>query len=112
MLDNKIYISGGSDGHSMYAHSSVECYNTDTNTWTLVANMNIARAGHGLVSLEGRLYAIGGYSTSTRYGHVDTVEVYIPEENSWNLLEQKLGCQLSSGSGINSDACLMKKYFL
>ena len=75
-LDNKIYVTGGGDFGVM---SSVDCYDSDTNTWSQMANMNIARSGHSLVSLHGRLYAIGGY-------RVDSVEVYDPDNNTWTQL--------------------------
>ena len=43
-LHNKIYVTGGvHDGQPM---SSVDCYDPDTNSWSQVANMNIARHGH------------------------------------------------------------------
>ena len=98
-LDNKIYVTGGSgdDGQTM---SSVDCYDPDTNTWSQMANMNIARYGHSLVSLHGRLYAIGGWK-------VDSVEVYDPDNNTWTLLQQKL-----DGKVYNTGAGLIKKYYL
>ena len=65
--------------------SSVDCYDPDTNTWSQMANMNIARAGHSLVSLHGRLYAIGGCDV----GYVDSVEVYDPDNNTWTTLQHK-----------------------
>ena len=94
-LNNKIYVTGGSDGQSM---SSVDCYDPDTNTWSQVANMNIARDGHSLVSLHGRLYAIGGYEC-------DSVEVYDPDNNTWTLLQHKLDGQVDM-----TEAGLIKKY--
>ena len=78
-LDNKIYVTADVDGQLM---SSVDCYDPDTNTWSQVANMNMARWGHSLVSLHGRLYAIGG--------DVYSVEVYDPDDNTWTLLQHKL----------------------
>ena len=58
--------------------------------------MNIARAGHGLVNLHGRLYAIGGY----RYW-VDSVEVYDPNNNNWTLLQLKLADKVPfNGAGL------------
>ena len=82
-LDNKIYVTGGRDNDQQIM-SSVDCYDPDTNSWSQVANMNIARRYHTLVSLHGRLYAIGGY------GGVDSVEVYDPDRNTWTLLQHKL----------------------
>ena len=98
-LVNKIYVTGGHDvgGQSM---SSVDCYDPDTNTWSQMANMNIARRGHGLVSLHGRLYAIGGYG-------VDSVEVFDPDNNTWTLLQQKL-----DGKVYDTGAGLIKNYYV
>ena len=67
---------------------------------TVKSNMNIARDGHSLVSLNGRLYAIGGYD-------VDSVEVYDPDNNIWNLLQNKL-----DGTVSFTGACIIKKYYL
>ena len=59
--------------------------------------MNIARAGHGLVNLHGRLYAIGGYGY--RYW-VDSVEVYDSYNNNWTLLQLKLDDKVAfNGAG-------------
>ena len=102
-LDNKIYVTGGYGvdyllyGQSM---SSVDCYDPDTNTWSQVADMNVARKGHSLVSLHGRLYAVGGWD-------VDSVEVYNPDSNTWTLLQHKL-----EGEVFGSGACLVKNYYL
>ena len=94
-LDNKMYVTGGYAGQPM---SNVDCYDPDTNTWSQVANMNIARTGHSLVSLHGRLYAIGGNRG------VNSVEVYDPDNNTWTLLQHKLDV-------ANTGAGLIKKYF-
>ena len=80
--------------------SSVDCYDPDNNAWSQVANINIARRGHSLVSLHGRLYAIGGSS-------VDSVEVYDPDNNTWTLLQHKL-----DGEVAGAGAGLIKKYYL
>ena len=96
-LENKIYITGDHDGEGM---SSVDCYDPATNTWSQVANMNIARHSHSLVSLHGRLYAIGGKD-------VDSVEVYDPDNNTWTLLQQKL-----DGKVFDTGAGLIKEMYL
>ena len=91
-LDNKIYVTGGSDD-DYESMSSVDCYDPDTNTWSQLPNMNIPRCGHGLVSLDGRIYAIGGKGDIIwRLGgyNVDSVEVYNPDDNTWTILQQKL----------------------
>ena len=91
-LNNKMYVTGGYwDGQTF---SSVNCYDPDTNTWSKVANMNIARQDHSLVSLHGRLYVIGGRG-------VDSVEVYDPDNNTWTLLQHKLDGKVAyTGAGL------------
>ena len=95
-LDSKIYVTGGGDG--LQCLSRVDCYDPDTNTWSQLPDMNIARFGHSLVSLHGRLYAIGG---------VDSVEVFDPDNNTWTLLQQKL-----DGTVAGAGAGLIKKYYV
>ena len=105
-LDNKIYVTGGCDGVGGPSMSRVDCYDPDTNTWSQIANMNIARAEHSLVSLHGRLYAIGGEIDI--YDSVDSVEVYDPDTNTWTLLQHKL----DDGRVLHTRAVLIKKYYL
>ena len=103
-LDNKIYVTGGHLTQYDYGEpvSNVDCYDPDTNTWSQVANMNIARSSHSLVSLHGRLYTIGG-----EYPEKDSVEVYDPDNNTWTLLQHKL-----DGKVADTGAGLIKKYYL
>ena len=97
-LDNKIYVTGGMDA-DYEPTFRVDCYDPDTNTWSQVANMNVSRHGHSLVSLHGKLYAIGGDG-------VDSVEVYDPDNNTWTLLQHKLDGRVDgTGAGI-------KRFFL
>ena len=103
-LDNKIYFTGGYGDYQSWSH--VDCYDPDTNTWSQVANMNIARQNHSLVSLHGRLCAIGGEIDI--YDSVDSVEVYDPDTNTWTLLQHKL----DDGRVLHTRAVLIKKYYL
>ena len=101
-LHDKIYVAGGKLGENSEDLRSVECYDLDTNNWTEVASMNFARAGYSLLSLRGRLYAMGGDGDDDE--DVGSVEVYDPENNSWTVLQDKI-------EGING-ACTIKKYFV
>ena len=105
VLDNKIFVTGGHYGGYGQYMSSVDCYDPDTNTWSQVANMNIARHNHSLVSPHGRLCAIGGEDDI--HGVVDSVEVYDPDTNTWTLLQHKL----DDGRVAHSGAVLIKKYY-
>ena len=66
----------------------MESYDTVTKTWSKAADMNIARRGHGLVSLHGRLYAIGGLGAADSI--LGSLEVYDPEKDTWTILPHKL----------------------
>ena len=103
VLDNKIYVTGGdkNDSDDVQPTSSGYCYDPRTNNWSLVANMNVARVGHSLVSLHGRLYAIGGDG-------VDSVEVYDPDMDTWTLLQCKLDGKVVGGN----DAVLVRNEML
>ena len=61
----------------------VEKYDEDTNTWSLVAEMNHRRAYHGVISYKGRLYVVGGYDGNSFFS---SVEMYNPQTNSWTLV--------------------------
>ena len=94
VLNKKMYVTGGYDDQDM---SSAECYDPDTKTWSQVASMNIARRGHGLVILHGKLYAIGGAE----------IEVYDPDNDIWTLLQHKL-----DGKMAFTGSCIIKNYYL
>ena len=98
-LDNKIYFTGGSYGQCDVKRS-VHCFDPDTNTWSQKSDMNIARRGHCLVSLHGRLYAIGGEG-------VDSDEVYDPDTDTWTQLQHKRDCEV-----LYCRAGLIKKGFI
>jgi N-acetylneuraminic acid mutarotase len=60
------------------------------NTWTNKASMNQARAGLGVVVVNGKIYAIGGSTASGTYppdmfngGFVGTNEEYDPTTDTW-----------------------------
>merc|ERR1712126_673795 len=76
-LDNKIYVTGGRGD----AGQLVACYDPVTNTWSQVADMNMARYAHSLVCLNGRLFAIGGLRGVGSFVTVDSVEVYDPDND-------------------------------
>jgi len=77
-----LYVIGGWSGCS--GLSLCECYNTDTNLWSPVADLNIGRSQVAVCTLEdGRLVAVGGCDA---WNCTNTVEVYDPRENKWSLL--------------------------
>ena len=86
--------------------SSGDCYDPETNTWSQMANMNIARRGHSLVTVHGRLYAIGGCHRDG-FADGDSVEVYDPNNQIWTLLQNKL-----DGEVTDAGVCFVRKFMI
>lgn len=62
--------------------SAVEQYEFDSNTWTMLCNLETARFGLAACFHGGCLYAVGGYNDAL--GYLDSVECYNIRENRWN----------------------------
>lgn len=82
--NQKVYVLGGYLwGQSPYVPlDTVYEYSPDAGTWSIKAAMPTPRAYLTAVTVENRIYAIGGYGVS----HDDvlgTVEMYDPETNTW-----------------------------
>lgn len=58
-LGGYLYIIGGAE--SWNCLNSVERYNPENNTWTLIASMNVARRGAGVAVLDGKLMGLEKY---------------------------------------------------
>lgn len=62
--------------------SAVEQYEFDSNTWTVLCNLETARFGLAACFHNGCLYAVGGYNDAL--GYLDSVECYNVRENRWS----------------------------
>lgn len=78
--------------------ATVERYDTDNETWDMVAPIQIARSALSLTPLDGKLYAIGGFDGNN---FLSIVEVYDPRSNTW---EQ--GTPLNSGRSGHASAVI------
>ncbi|KAA0200639.1 Kelch protein 18 [Fasciolopsis buskii] len=77
-----IYAVGGltSTGD---CHGAVETYHPSLGRWELAEHMPSQRSRIGVVGLNGRLYAIGGFDGISR---LNTTEVYDPKTKAWETL--------------------------
>ncbi|NXL08522.1 NS1BP protein, partial [Mesembrinibis cayennensis] len=80
-LGGYLYIIGGAE--SWNCLNSVERYNPENNTWTLIAPMNVARRGAGVAVHDGKLFVGGGFDGSHA---VSCVEMYDPAKNEWKMM--------------------------
>ncbi len=92
--DNNIYVFGGSNASEV---STTFIYHPRTHTWSLGANMPVAREGAQAVTLpDGRIAVLGGgtgcsgtslCNNGTVYNRVD---VYTPSKNTWSTVAPML----------------------
>uniref|UniRef100_A0A803VJL4 Influenza virus NS1A binding protein n=1 Tax=Ficedula albicollis TaxID=59894 RepID=A0A803VJL4_FICAL len=80
-LGGYLYIIGGAE--SWNCLNSVERYNPENNTWTLMAPMNVARRGAGAAVRDGKLFVAGGFDGTHA---VNCVEMYDPARNEWKMM--------------------------
>ena len=65
VIDGKLYFAGGYDGYGQY-HNTFERYDPDSNQWTVLASMSVARAGLSTSVLNGKFHAIQGLTLVLR----------------------------------------------
>ena len=61
--------------------SAIHAADTETNSWTRVANMPTSRSGLDLEAVSGKIYAIGGSNSS---GDLTVNEMYDPATDRWS----------------------------
>ncbi len=84
-LDGKIYVIGGTDGDTDL--SRVDRFDPSTNTWDTVAPLPWPRSSLAGCEYGGRIYAIGGYSTTL--GFQRSVARFTPDSGMgrWDVVD-------------------------
>lgn len=77
---------------------TVECYDPNIDTWTLVAELSICRSGVGISVLDGVMYAIGGFDGLIVH---KSVETYTTSSKAWTTIADMHFCRYSPGNYIN-----------
>jgi len=82
-LDEKIYVVGGDTGGSG-DRATLLRYDPALNTWTSLTPMPLGpRYGLRAAVLNGKIYAVGGYTLGGGGTYLDRVEIYDPANNTW-----------------------------
>jgi N-acetylneuraminic acid mutarotase len=76
----KIYALGGYDGSSRL--NTAEAYDPSTNTWTAIAPMGTARSALAATTLNGKIYALGGWDGY----RLNIAEAYDLRTNTWTAI--------------------------
>jgi len=98
--DGRLYVVGGETQTAgspiNYFGVSVEAYTPSTNTWTPLADLSTGSQAIAAVSLDGKIYRIGGGSA---------LEAYTPSTNTWATLTSHPGVRftISAAAGVGMD---------
>eukprot|EP01018_Ginkgo_biloba_P035253 Gb_18786 [translate_table: standard] len=102
VVNGLVYAVGG-HGVGGENLSSVEVFDPQENSWTLIESLRCPRWGCFACGLEGKLYVMGGRSSFT-LGNSRCIDVYNPENHNWN--DMKNGCVM-----VVAHAVLDKKLY-
>lgn len=80
-LGDRIYVTGGADGNTIYAETYA--YDPVADSWTMRRAMPTAREHLASCATQGKLLVAGG---RTAAGNLDTAELYDPTADSWTTL--------------------------
>ena len=89
-VNDEIYLIGGFDlrehlGGGAPALSTVDVYDTQTNTWHKAADMPTPRIGAEAAVFSNQIYVFGGFSRNKPgdFNDKKTVEMYDPQTDTW-----------------------------
>ncbi|XP_048459834.1 kelch-like protein 3 isoform X9 [Rhincodon typus] len=96
--EEKVMIVVG--GQAPKAIRSVECYDFKDDRWNQVAELPSRRCRAGVVYMNGRVYAVGGFNGSLR---VRTVDVYDAVKDNWTSIASMQERRSTLGAAVLND---------
>jgi N-acetylneuraminic acid mutarotase len=103
LVKDTIYVMGGSDCYFSFncgnPLDSVEAYDIRTGKWSTKAPMPVAKSEVGVVALDGKIYAFGGYNRQ-RGGLLSSAEVYDTATDTWESLPNLPSPRPSAGAAV------------
>jgi N-acetylneuraminic acid mutarotase len=97
VLDNQLYVIGGTQGAEPFAAN--ERYDPATDRWRTLAPMPRGIHHQALAVANGKIYAFGGFTAPAHGGPIDVGLEYDPKADSWRTLP-KLSSPRGSPSGV------------
>ncbi|GMI99779.1 hypothetical protein like AT1G67480 [Hibiscus trionum] len=87
VVDRKLLFIAGYSFINGVASASSDVYQYDSclNSWSKLADLNVARAEFACAEVNGMVYVVGGYGIEGE--RLSTVEVYDPDTDKWTLIE-------------------------
>lgn len=84
--NGNIYIFGGRLENTIY--DNAECYNIETGDVIELPNMPVPKYQFKIDVIGGKIYCFGGITKENgKFAYSDTVEIYNPQSNSWEINE-------------------------
>src|SRR5207247_6062439 len=86
VVGGTLYAVGGADNSNnlILSIATVEAYDPASNSWTWQASMATAREALPVATVNGALYAVGGYSSS---GNTGANEAFVPPDDDSRLAQ-------------------------
>jgi len=89
LLDSNVYVAGG-EGLDLAPVSSCERFEVLPGQGIVRAPLRISRMNFALSSMDGKLYAFGGYAPNIAEENTGFVEVYDPITNNWTVVSTSM----------------------
>ncbi|OQY47929.1 MAG: hypothetical protein B6242_03570 [Anaerolineaceae bacterium 4572_78] len=80
-FQNRLYVVGGYDGEQSYHDAYYHDF--ETNQWLPAPTLNHGLSGHGVITLNNRLYAIGGGMKTP----IDSMQSLTTDDTAWQELQ-------------------------
>ena len=107
VVEDKVYIIGGSffnNNAGPFGLSTVEVYDTQTNTWQRGADMPTPRTNAKAAVVNGTIYVFGGYNSKDNllenWKMADRVEAYDPRTDTWTKKKEMPISRFYFGLGV------------
>lgn len=89
-VDGKIYVVGGTEqrgkGPPIWASKVTLMYDPASDRWTERAPLPIGLSHAGVAAVDGKLYAVGGFTTPVHIGPKSVAFAYDPRANRWQRI--------------------------
>lgn len=109
-IGGKLYVLGGEGGYSNCGKggtfSSAVVFDPESNSWSVATNMSTPRMNLAAGVVEGKLYAVGGFSSENKSA-LSSMEIYDPSTNSWSA-----GAPMKDARGKHAAGVLNNKLYV
>nr|XP_055071525.1 kelch-like protein 23 [Misgurnus anguillicaudatus] len=93
VVNDRIYVTGGHHGYrGSCTYEKIQMYRADINEWSIITTCPHPEYGLCSVSLNNKLYLVGGQTTIT--------DCYDPEQNEWRQMSETKEVRMECGAAV------------